>query len=722
MSQVAATPVDVFSRLRRDLFRYYDTPFRLRLAEVMHERRELLDRDAGAWRQPWIEVLRPYAMSGLGVEKVLADAGTPTEFVEFVRCGLLKYHDVFGHQRGALNSIRRGQNVAVTAGTGSGKTEAFLLPILAAVVDESSTWTGTSPVGVDWWNQRNDSWSPQRQRETGRLPGIRALLLYPMNALVEDQLVRLRDALDSQATRQWLDTHRNGHRFFFGRYTGKTPVPGEPSRKAAVTRLRRYLTDTERRAKRVEHDERRLYVPRLDGAEMRSRWDMQVHPPDVLVTNYSMLNIILMRAVDSGLIERTRTWLREDESHVFHVVVDELHMYRGTAGTEVAYLLRQLLRLLDLHPDSPQVRFIATSASLGDTEVAKRFLSDFFGADPASFDVHEGDLEGIDVPEGTNLSLHAERLVQWNAQPDLISPQDAVEWLTEAKARHALMRVAERGTLPLSELDGALFPDAVVPEGAPTSQEMSGLLLAIERGSDVPGAAVPRLRTHLFFRNIDGMWACVDPKCPLVEDRFEHPDRTVGRLWPKPRHRCKCGARVLRLMYCQTCGDLFLGGFVAPSLQQGERLHSRERYLVSELGDLDRIPDQARERETCRDFFVYWPRPVAEAELAVKRSWTRQNYTFEFRPAVVRCRIRRLEVSRRRTDRLDVSRSRTRASKDPRSAVYHRCQSTARSAVPTGRSTRTGLCYDRSRTRSSIRTMGTGYEKVAQVLVDGYRP
>ena len=53
---------------------------------------------------------------------------------------------------------------------------------------------------------------------------VRALILYPMNALVEDQLQRLRKALDSDAVRTWLDTNRGGHRFFFGRYTGKTPV------------------------------------------------------------------------------------------------------------------------------------------------------------------------------------------------------------------------------------------------------------------------------------------------------------------------------------------------------------------------------------------------------------------------------------------------------------------------------------------------------------------
>ncbi len=77
---------------------------------------------------------------------------------------------------------------------------------------------------------------------------------------------------------------------------------------------------------------------------MWSRWDMQDHPPDILITNYSMLNIMLMRGVESAIFDQTRQWLSSDASHVFHLVVDELHTYRGTPGTEVAYLIRSLAR------------------------------------------------------------------------------------------------------------------------------------------------------------------------------------------------------------------------------------------------------------------------------------------------------------------------------------------------------------------------------------------
>ena len=73
---------------------------------------------------------------------------------------------------------------------------------------------------------------------------------------------------------------------------------------------------------------------------MWSRWDMQDHPPDILITNYSMLNIMLMRSIEANIFKQTSAWLAESPEHVFFLVVDELHTYRGTPGTEIAYLLR----------------------------------------------------------------------------------------------------------------------------------------------------------------------------------------------------------------------------------------------------------------------------------------------------------------------------------------------------------------------------------------------
>ena len=382
--------VEIFESLREYFFRYYDTPFAIADGSVQRERLSILDREGVTWREPWIEPLREYLPSKRDLVGSVAYAGAPRQLAAFARCGLIPeaIERLYAHQEQALKAVVGDrQNLVITASTGSGKTESFLLPIAAAFLDESVHWgpAGTTPKAA-WWGPKGP-WVAQRSGESGRIPAVRAMILYPMNALVEDQLVRLRRALDSPAAHEWLDEHRGGHRFYFGRYTGQTPVPGRPGSGTQLANLRAYLRAADARYKRaVALDEeegefhKRFFVPRTDGAEMRSRWDMQAHPPDLLITNYSMLNVMLQRKRDARFFESTRQWLDADPHHVFTLVVDELHMYRGTEGTEVAYLLRNLL-----HPARPatarrsKVRFLAASASL-EAGRDEEFLEGFFTA------------------------------------------------------------------------------------------------------------------------------------------------------------------------------------------------------------------------------------------------------------------------------------------------------------------------------------------------------
>jgi ATP-dependent helicase YprA (DUF1998 family) len=241
------------------------------------------------------------------------------------------------------------------------------------------------------------------------------MILYPMNALVEDQMTRLRIALDSSPVRQWYNENTGGNAISFGRYNGSTPVAGKLERlnedgfseinTTKVNTLIRELQAIERNQQKVEEyiqqerqkgnevDEKELksFFQRLDGAEMRCRFDMQVAPPDIMITNFSMLSIMLMRDIDGPVFEKTRQWIacedlpedqREQEkpNRVFHLVIDELHLYRGTQGTEIAYLLKLVMKRLGLHPDHPQLRILASSASLEPNDVKSlEYVGDFFG-------------------------------------------------------------------------------------------------------------------------------------------------------------------------------------------------------------------------------------------------------------------------------------------------------------------------------------------------------
>ena len=396
-------PIAVFQQLRGLYIRYLDSPLAIRYDALRDERRALLDVDRRMWREPFIEPTPVYPLSGGNFASVArALLGGPWggamagEVADLLGPSLFPdERQPYVHQREAFErALVEHRDVVVTTGTGSGKTECFLVPVLAELIRESAQWAapGARPPAWDWWDERHRTMQGQNPRYAQRVAqrghetrpaAICALLLYPLNALVEDQLVRLRVALDSPGARGWLDTHRLGNRIYFGRYTGRTPIPG--GRHGTASRLRGELRDLAREAAAVAGSDAALFFQTLDGAEMWSRWDMQDHAPDLLITNYSMLNIMLMRSIEAGIFDQTRAWLAADRSNVFHLVVDELHTYRGTAGTEVAYLLRVLLDRLGLAPDSEQLRIIASSASLDPGESGNEYLEEFFGRPRSRF-------------------------------------------------------------------------------------------------------------------------------------------------------------------------------------------------------------------------------------------------------------------------------------------------------------------------------------------------
>lgn len=612
-----------FDRLRDAYFRYYDTPFGLADERLQRERRELFDRDNGAFRLPLIELRPEYVTTGRTLSESAHAAGATAELAEFAACGLIPPgRSLYLHQEHALTAgLTPGRNMIVTAGTGSGKTESFLLPVLGSLLTESETWEGEPAPLTPWWHASGSEFASQRDGEMGRTKAVRALVLYPMNALVDDQLMRMRRALDSDAVRTWLDAHRRGHRFYFGRYTGATPVTGSRTTPTAVERLRRILQATEQRGARAAQvaaetgdDDVRYFVPRLDGAEMRSRWDMADAPPDVLVTNYSMLNVMLLRDRDSHFFDSTRAWLDASPNHRFTLVVDELHMYRGTAGTEVAYLLRNLKQRLGLTERPEQLRILAASASI-DAERDQQYLEEFFGVDAASFEFVPGSLETPrSAPVGT--SQHASSILAAEGQDAGATVRQA--GLTDT-LRRAFVDEDEDGSekavaRSLSALSERVFPEVTAAEAEAALSKMLSALAATPQDSD------PKVRAHYFFRNIPGVWACSDPRCPAAPTSDD--PRPVGRLYSEPATRCICGSRVLELLYCQNCGDVLLGGFTPEGAAQTNRV---DTLLLADVPELAKLPDQVQLERTANNYLVYWPNAASTLDALDRPHWTRDN-------------------------------------------------------------------------------------------------
>jgi DEAD/DEAH box helicase domain-containing protein len=737
-------PVSIFEGMRDTYLRYLDSPFDLRYDSLVAERRGLLDDDGRLYRRPLIEPAPPYASSGRDIAaaatEILGGLIPPQLVIDvaaFISQGLFAPgRNLYQHQFEALDaSMRQHRDVIVTSGTGSGKTECFLLPLAAALVAESARWgaPGAVPAEQDWWNhdgpqgQRYHPRIPQRAHENPitRPPAMRALVMYPLNALAEDQLVRLRLGFDSPAGRAWLDANRLGNRLYFGRYTGRTPVSGDPSSSTKLTELRNELFSMGRDAAAVAGTEAERFFQSLDGAEMWSRWDMQASPPDILITNYSMLNIMLMRGVEAPIFDATHDWLRLDPRNVFHLVVDELHTYRGTPGTEVAYLLRVLLDRLGLHPDHDQLRIIASSASLSDDAAGRDYLHGFFGRDRSRFTVIGGSQRPLSPTARTSISQHAAALAAFPAAVDafgldaavvalesavgagdgssLPTPERLGRALSPAEAADALRDVckSDDGTRPqprqIADIGARLFPQATPQEATDAAE---GLVTAIASAQITAGNPLLPVRAHIMFRNMQGLWACSNPSCALTPPRADSPQ--VGALHHLPASGCGCGSRVLELLYCEPCGEVFLGGYRDPTN------NPNEWRLTPDYPDLEQVPDRAGAERDYGNYAVFWP---SGGRIPRSPSWTQSGVAREWRRAS-----------------LDHGSGVLRAGTPGNGFVYYvRSQHTppragaTRSAPPSAFPSRCPRCdadWAGRNVGSPVRGQRTGFQKVAQVLAD----
>ena len=736
--------------LRDAYLRYYDTAFRLRDDHLQAERRALLEQAGSISAEPYIELRPQYRQVDRDLQASMRDADPTGELGAFTACGLFDRPEMklYTHQERMLTGTAApGKNAVVTAGTGSGKTEAFMLPIIADLIRESRSWTGGPAPFDPWWQKSSMPFRSQREGESGHRPkAVRAMVLYPMNALVDDQLVRLRRTLDSATARAWLRENRQGHRFYFGRFTGATPVTGVRPDGAprggnrsngSLEELRKHLSATEaRHAKAVEVDRakmdqqgRQYFVPSMDGAEMRSRWDMYDAPPDILITNYSMLNVMLQRSRDRGFFDSTAEWLDTTPDARFTLVVDELHMYRGTAGTEVAYLIRNLKQRLGLAGHSEKLRVLAASASLDEKRAEDRqFLQEFFAVGKETFEF----IPGLPAPRpvGPPAIQTAAQVLAEAAERDLTSDQ-AAELLKQTGADTAVFKaLGGDGTavappaIPATELAAKLFPESS-PRGALTA--LRGAATAIRTATTGEKHARPQLRIHLFFRNVAGIWACTDPTCSAVSAEYASPERRIGRLYTVPRSTCDCGARVLELVYCLSCGEAMLGGY-APRNAFGRTNFSS--FLLPDSPDLSRVPDASRSDRTADNYVVYWPTDqIQRADDDGKWTADGGKVTFAFRRSRLEPGSGRLENDGENwtgwSFHVRSQRSRD-SSKQPKAdtgripAFPTRCPCCGadweRTWNPATKATLPPL--DPARFVSPIRGMRTGFEKVNQLLAD----
>lgn len=681
--------VGAHARLEEIYRLYVESAFPFRYPALDRERRDVLAKSRVLAQDPLVEPVPIYPLADFTLAQAAQRLGSEYAGLASLGAGLIPPPtQLYEHQWIALNAVISGKkDIVVTTGTGSGKTECFLLPLLAEIARESSSWSHCPRLSDRFW-WRNNGQRISQWGHSKRPHAVRALVLYPLNALVEDQLRRLRMTLDSPDAHRWLDAERKGNRVLFGRYTGQTPVPGQSTASATVRRLRKSLQQSDAAWRRVElglqqndiDPDIRYHFARIDGGEMWSRWDMQETPPDILITNYSMLNIMLMRDIEDVIFTKTREWLQASPQNVFFLVVDELHSYRGTPGTEVAYILRLFLDRIGLSPLSDQLRILATSASVDQGPKSRQFLQEFFGRSDR-FD----QISGVQVPpqEGTRRLLrpHAASFaafaaaaqrdpLETMAPPHLETPQGQQALLGLAQtlgvnpepqetpeqtlgrallATSAIDAVRDacraingsvRATR-LSDLDRVLFDTPMTGNSKSVSEAMRGLLLAMGISRLATGQAPQPVRGHLFFHNLENLWVCSkpgcnDPGCNTAMRETEPPRPTCGTLHPHHRLTCSCGARVLDLVICSSCGEVFLGGFTK-MVTLGQQT---AQVMTPDQPNLEQLPDQSGWRKRHKEYAVFWPC----ADEPVRESYQHSGARHRWEPAlldvftgVVRC-------------------------------------------------------------------------------------
>ncbi|MFK4100420.1 DEAD/DEAH box helicase [Streptomyces sp. NPDC019531] len=462
-----------------------------RLAEALAH---AIDTSPLLTKGPLLEATPAYA-PGATLDELIGEGVLDPAFRQLTGPALPADRPLYRHQEQALRKAVAGRNLVVATGTGSGKTESFLLPILNELAAEHARGT----LG----------------------PGIRALLLYPMNALANDQMKRLRRLLNAAP------------HITFGRYTGDTR---DDPRRAADT-----------------FEQLNPGEPRLPN-ELLSRREMRATPPHILLTNYAMLEYLLLRPQDMDLFEGDHAggWR--------FVVVDEAHVYDGARGAELAMLLR---RLKDRVSQGREIQAIATSATVGAEEnpaAVTAFAQALFDVpfhwdadDQAGQDLvtatrvgtpdgpHWGPLPTIEYLRLAAMADPGPDIVSAARMRGLATTTPAAALAAEAGTA-ALRRALSEGPRPVREIAQTVFPGDPVGPAAVTA-----LIQLASRLTDTDGAPVLSARYHLFARATEGAFTCLDPAGPHLD---------------LARHEscAHCARPSFELGACRRCGAVHLHG------------------------------------------------------------------------------------------------------------------------------------------------------------------
>lgn len=583
----------VHKELRAELENYIKSQYFAKSPILLSAVSEQLDKEGVLYQKPYIESSPAYKSKEEGIRYSKIPDWMKDYFEKLSKAGIGVYPTPFIHQIEALEKATEGKDLFVATGTGSGKTECFMWPLLAKLADEA----------------RNSS-------DTWQMRGVRTIIMYPMNALVSDQVSRLR-RLIGDSENKFINIFReicgsNVRRPQFGMYTGRTPYPGLQPNKNQDRRLEktlRRMSFPTSESEKVFFDQlskegkipakinmedfleglyESKHIPDDEDAELITRFEMQQFCPDILITNYSMLEYMLLRPKEAKIWSDTKKWLNVDSSNKLLFVIDEAHMYRGSSGGEVAFLIRRLFHKLGISRD--RVQFILTTASMPDRnnkdkEAVIKFASELTAADKElDFSYLTGIRESIqsyqkfkipfnkyekvnpDMFEGNEKERLKELRNFWKGldgvSSEFLNLEEIYYWmydhLMEYEPFSLLISSCRGEAVSLNELAQIIFPNV---ENEKALQAVGVLLAIAPMAKNRKGMVLFPARMHMLFKGIKGVYACANPECS-----HSHHDDTLdlGEIFLSDgKLVCPyCQSVVYELYNDRRCGALFYKGYI----------------------------------------------------------------------------------------------------------------------------------------------------------------
>ncbi len=498
--------VERYKRYLETTFYFKDPDLRRSFQEALHS--------GHLSKGPYLEAT-PVFKRGKRADELFQELLTNTTDKGFLKA-MLGNRSLYLHQEESIQKVfGEARTIVVATGTASGKTETFLFPILLHLYREFQTV----------------------QLSTG----VRALILYPMNALANDQRERLGEICKR------LREEDSPFEFTFGQYIGETPEDENDSRRHARDHIAR----------------------RLPG-ELVLRKEMRDDPPHILLTNYSMLEYLLIRPDDSSLFDkgRARWWT--------FLVLDEAHQYRGSKGIEMGMLIRRLKKRLREGGRAGHFQCIATSATIAggerDKAAVANFASELFGENFRGKDVILDETEPILDSILTTLSLEDYRALRQALDssthdikdvtrriglniPEGVDVTKQVGYILQYDHRSTKLRqFLVDGPKEVLHLADKVFLDLHEKERVNALSEIVELLMCAE--DPTSGSPLLSARYHLFLRSLEGAFVSYMPE---------------KRLFLEHRRQIEEGT-VFEIALCRECGQHYLvGKFREGKLQEAIR-------------------------------------------------------------------------------------------------------------------------------------------------------